>query len=578
VPITKNYLENIESKKKKMKAHKSDKFFFRSLVLGLLSSLITALPLKAAERVFFSYGAVNVSVSVADLDTFAQKGVVSPELSVFLAKMSPEKQAELREQLTKSYNINLTPLLRFFDTSMGKEVLTGLGNLISLEGGGNGKDALKDALAKASSQPEGLTLLNILHHFPGNVQFNTDKIITAGKLLENTVKATEDMVKTMGEMSNKEIASSSPVDFSKMPDLRKPGPYGYEKQTILLTDKSRSRTFFVDIYKPKQWKTGKTPVVVASHGLASNPEHFAGRGKHLASYGYVLAVPQHPGSDLIYAKNVLNGTTKEVFDINEFINRPRDISYVIDELQRRNDSEFGGRLNLNSVGVIGHSFGGYTVLALAGAEIDFDNLQKQCDWQFSRINTSMLLQCRALNIPHRNYNFRDKRITAVLANNPVGSNMFGIKGLAKISIPVMMGAGSYDPAAPAIFEQFRTFAWINSPNKYLALMEGQAHVDVSQLNGAIGSMIKSSSDLTFPRPDLLNNYINSMSLSFFDTYIGENERDRVYLQSAYANYLSQGEKFKLLLITNSSLSEVNNTIEQVKNKYFAEYIKEQKPN
>jgi predicted dienelactone hydrolase len=331
----------------------------------------------------------------------------------------------------------------------------------------------------------------------------------------------------------------------------------------------------VDIYKPKQWKTGKTPVVVASHGLASNPEHFADRGKHLASYGYVVAVPQHPGSDLIYAKNVLKGTRKEVFDINEFINRPRDISYVIDELQRRNNSEFGGRLNLNSVGAIGHSFGGYTVLALAGAQIDFENLQKQCDWEFSRINASMLLQCQALNIPRRNYNFRDKRITAVLATNPVNSNIFGQKGLSKVSIPVMMGAGSYDPAAPVIFEQFRTFAWLNTPHKYLALAEGQAHLDVSELNGAIGSMIKSSINLTFPSPDLLNSYINSMSLAFFDTYcIGENEPDRVYLQSAYANYLSRGERFKLLLITNSSLAEVNKSIEEVIHKYFAEYIKE----
>ncbi|MGL4378636.1 MAG: alpha/beta hydrolase [Microcoleaceae cyanobacterium] len=556
-----------------MKTHKSDNFFFRSLALGLLSSLITALPLKAAERVFFSYGAVNVSVSVADLDTFAKKGVVSPELSVFLGKMTPQKQAELREQLTKSYDINLTPLLRFFDTPMGQDVLRGLGNLISLEGGENGKDALREALEKASSKPEGLTLLNILEQFPGNVQFNTDKILSAGKLLNNTEKATKDIVKAMLDMSDKEIASASAVDFSSMADLRKPGPYGYEKQTITLTDKSRNRTFYVDIYKPKQWKTGKTPVVVASHGLASNPEHFAGRGKHLASYGYVVAVPQHPGSDLIYAKNVLNGTTKEVFDINEFVNRPRDISYVIDELQRRNNSEFGGRLNLKSVGAIGHSFGGYTVLALAGAQIDFDYLQKQCGVEFSRVNTSMLLQCRALNIPHRNYNFRDQRITAVIATNPVNSNIFGPKGLNKVSIPVMMGAGSYDPAAPVIFEQFRSFAWLNSPNKYLALAEGQAHIEVSELNGPVGSMIKSSSDLTFPSPDLLNNYINSMSLSFFDTYVGENERDRVYLQSAYANYLSQGEKFKLILITNSSISEVNNTIEQVRNKYFAEYIK-----
>jgi hypothetical protein len=227
VSITRNYLENIKVNHKKMKANKSQKFLFRSLALGFFSSLITCLPLKAAERVFFSYGAVNVSVSVADLDTFAKKGAISPELSVFLAKLTPEQQAELREQLTKSYHMNLTPLLRFFDTSIGQDVRTQLGNFISLEGGENGKEALKDAIAKASSQPEGLTLLNLLQQFPGNVQFNTDKILSAGKLLSNTAKATQDIVKAMTQMSNKEIASESLVDFSQMPDLRKPGPYGY---------------------------------------------------------------------------------------------------------------------------------------------------------------------------------------------------------------------------------------------------------------------------------------------------------------------------------------------------------------
>ena len=36
-----------------------------------------------------------------------------------------------------------------------------------------------------------------------------------------------------------------------------------------------------------------------SHGLASRPEDYAAGLKHLASYGYVVAAPQHPGSDKI---------------------------------------------------------------------------------------------------------------------------------------------------------------------------------------------------------------------------------------------------------------------------------------
>lgn len=44
---------------------------------------------------------------------------------------------------------------------------------------------------------------------------------------------------------------------------------------------------------------------------------------------------------------------------------------MIDELERRNPSQFEGRLDLQNVGVPGHSFGGYGALAVAGAVIDF---------------------------------------------------------------------------------------------------------------------------------------------------------------------------------------------------------------
>jgi predicted dienelactone hydrolase len=79
-----------------------------------------------------------------------------------------------------------------------------------------------------------------------------------------------------------------------MADLRQPGPYGFQKETWQLTDQSRNRKFYVDVYKPQRWREGKTPVVIASHGLASNPADFTEAGQHLASYGYVVAIPQHP--------------------------------------------------------------------------------------------------------------------------------------------------------------------------------------------------------------------------------------------------------------------------------------------
>ena len=76
------------------------------------------------------------------------------------------------------------------------------------------------------------------------------------------------------------------------------------------------------LYKPPTWREGKTPVVVASHGLASNHQYYEDDAKHLATYGYVVVVPQHPGSDSIYLEDMLQGYHTDVFNLKEFIDRP----------------------------------------------------------------------------------------------------------------------------------------------------------------------------------------------------------------------------------------------------------------
>jgi predicted dienelactone hydrolase len=51
---------------------------------------------------------------------------------------------------------------------------------------------------------------------------------------------------------------------------------------------------------------------------------------------------------------------------------------------------------------------------------------------------------------------------AVFGVNPVNRSIFGEKGLSKISIPVLLASGSYDPAANPIFEQAISFTWLKT--------------------------------------------------------------------------------------------------------------------
>ncbi|NEP76463.1 alpha/beta hydrolase family protein, partial [Okeania sp. SIO2G5] len=358
------------------------------------------------------------------------------------------------------------------------------------------------------------------------------------------------MIEQVEQLSLAAIDSDNPTDFSQQPDIRQMGPFPVTQQTWVLTDRSRKfpvnserdRQFRVLIYQPagppSEWREGKTPVVIISHGLASNPEDRGNLAAHLASYGFVVALPQHPGSDTQHVTDLLAGYTREVFSVNEFIDRPLDISYVIDELEYRNQLEFGDRLDLENVGLLGHSFGGYTVLALAGATIDPIHLRADCERQ-GYLNVSLLLQCRALVLPAFPQTFRDDRVTAVLAVNPVNNSILGPDGLGKIDIPVALVAGSLDPAAPAIFEQLLSFPWITSDHKYLILSEGQAHVDFSQLDAGISQTLNSLSDLTLPSPDLLDGYGNALSLAFFETFVAHNADFELYLDPSYTRYISQ---------------------------------------
>jgi predicted dienelactone hydrolase len=539
-----------------------------SLFLGVFSAFLAAIPVNAAEKLYLSYGPVMLSVRVESLEAFAKDGTINEDLGFYLERATPEQQEAFREALRKQVDINPVLISRFFNSTMGTAILTRLGKGITIQGGTNGGYALRGAIVAAAFDPQGLTLLNVLKKFPTNMQFQGELMLGAAQVAETVILGTETLVQKMRDWTAQEAETEPSANYAALPDLRKPGKYEVKKQVWNLTDKSRdNRQFYVDVYVPQGQETGKIPVVVFSHGLSSRPEDYAVGLEHLASYGYLVAAPQHPGSDTIYLQEMLAGYHRNIFDLNDFINRPKDISYVIDELQRRNASEFQGKLDLENVGIGGHSFGGYTALAIAGAEIDFENLQKACDRLYGGIDVSLLLECRALELPRQTYNFRDNRVKAVFAANPVNRDIFGPKGLSNIQIPVVFLSGSYDPAAPPALQQAASFTWLTTPNKYWAMVEGQAHVNFTKLDPGIETAIESVGHLTLPSQNLISNYVNTISVAFFEVYIRKNEGYRPYLQSSYALYLSQDEQFKLDFISAASDGKLEAMIEEFKREH-----------
>ena len=64
----------------------------RVLTLGIISSILTALPVSAAQRVNINYGTLGFSFSVDSLETFVQQGKIDRQLSFVLNRLSPKQQ------------------------------------------------------------------------------------------------------------------------------------------------------------------------------------------------------------------------------------------------------------------------------------------------------------------------------------------------------------------------------------------------------------------------------------------------------------------------------------------------------
>lgn len=535
-----------------------------ALTLSLLSlGVFDIKRVYSADNIFFVYSPLIGTLRVESLQEFAQSGTVNQNLAFYLnlARVDEEQKALFRQALTTPVKINPVLLSRVLNTDEGERLLNYFGSVVTIPRGRNGRFVLRGALIKASMEKDGLTLMNVLNNLSVDVQINIRQALQYSQQIDLVIRGSELFAEEISNLATIESKSNPSVDFSQLRDIRQPGTMSVNSSTIELFDQGRNRRLYVDIHQPEQL-TNNNPVIVISHGLSSRPEDFAVYGKHLASYGYVVVIPQHPGSDLRQTENFIHGLSRQIFIREEFIDRPLDVTFVLDELTRLNQRQFEGKLNVDSVGVVGHSFGGYNALAVGGAKIDFKNLENACELAIGNLNNALLLQCRALKLPQKDYDFRDERVKAVFTINPVNASIFGVNGLNQVKIPTFFAAGSYDPATPFVFEQARTFPFVNSENTYFQLQEGQAHVDFSQLDAGITDFIDSISNLTLPAPYLLQDYTNSMMLAFFKVHLNNDENYRVYLQSSYGEYLSQGQEFKTHIITHESVPALKTKFEQ----------------
>jgi predicted dienelactone hydrolase len=514
--------------------------WFGSLIAWAILTTISSV--QAAERVELGIGPIEFGISVKELETYAKQGRVGKELEPFLGSIEAKDRKYIRQFLELKSDFTPLQVSQFFRSAVGENILMYVGNLVQSvrlsapksKHNVNSAKSIRTGLIAAAADPSGLSLLTFLRKYPApTMRLNLEKGFEVANKIDKLGKETESAISGVEQLSSTLAKSEPKIELDAMVNLANPGKYPVKLQTEILKDVRRSRQFIADFYLP-QGLSQPAPVVVLSHGLASDRQHFAATAKHLASHGFVAVTVEHPGSNLQKLKSLLAGSSKEMFDVSEFIDRPKDVSYILDDLWRR----MPGVANVQQVGVIGHSFGGYTALALAGATIDFDYLTKECSQGFNTTNASLLLQCEALKLPRQAYNFRDDRIKFALAINPIESSIFGPKGIAKITIPVAIAASSEDVVASAVLEQIKPFSWIVSPERYLFVVRGVGHVtDVRSFIRAFMPSLES----VVPDKNIepLKEYSRIFVLALVQTHVANRNAYRPYLQAGYAISISQ---------------------------------------
>ncbi|MEW6639415.1 MAG: alpha/beta fold hydrolase [Pseudomonadota bacterium] len=196
------------------------------------------------------------------------------------------------------------------------------------------------------------------------------------------------------------------------------------------------------------------PLILLSHGFGGTASDLAWLGAALAAHGFIAAAVNHPGNNGLEDKTVEGASLMWL--------RAVDLSAVIDAL--RDDDIFGSRIDAARIGAAGHSFGGYTVIAIAGGRADPARLAAFCRspaadalCATSPDVADMRQQSRArlASDPdfQRRYgkagnSYRDERVRAVLALAPGPVPVFIPESLGNIAIPVAIVAGSADEIAP----------------------------------------------------------------------------------------------------------------------------------
>ena len=475
-----------------------------SLITGLLVSSGSAS--MAAERIVFRFGEFARDVSVPELRQFSETGAVAPGLKPILRRLKPAEREALRTALSQPLPVDVVSVSNLLSTPLGRRSLQQLVKVLD-QPATVAEPGLASALVLGAAKPGGLRLVNVLEAYPTQrLPVNVAAVLSLAQSLTLGLAQQGAMFET--------LTSGTPIPLAgdELTALTTEGSIPFRQIPFQFKGPEGEGISAIAYLPETSTADSPAPLVAIAPGLNTDMNALLYAGRHLASHGYAVASLNFPYTSADAVKAVIQGTGL-IPPVKAWFAQPLDVSALIDQVEQR----WGARVDTQQVGLLGQSLGGYTVTALAGAELDWAALDRQCrqlsDPKVVVLNPAMVWQCSGYDQVMQRQSFRDPRVKVAVAINPVTNPIFSASSMQALAVPILVVSGTHDIFAPSLSQQLIPFSWIQQQGSLLVLQNNGTHL----------SFLEGTSDLPpavlGPDLSLARTQLKGMARGFFDYHL-----------------------------------------------------------